>query len=264
LGGRIWYRGADTPDGKGEEYDEDNCRPIRDLSRASVRSADDAKFSYNMADIDRISEPLGVIWKLVKDSPFGPSAKYDGFKWDLKKYEVSVPKEKREKYLEDLTKWEERKTHTLEDVHSLYGKLLHVSLIAPEGHAYLTEFEKMAATGSANPLADRHAPRKRMPDDIKWWKALLSQRHVVRPIPGLCELVELHAFSDASSEVGIGIIIRGRWRAWRLIPGWKRGNCNIGWAEAVGFKLLARAVGAYASAGEHYKLFGDNQGVVEG
>jgi hypothetical protein len=137
-------------------------------------------------------------------------------------------------------------------------------MIAPEGRAYLTEFERMIATGTANPMAKRHASSKHMPSDIRWWRQLLSRHHVFRPIPGLCTLIELQAFSDASSEFGIGIVIRGRWRAWRLIPGWKRDERDIGWAEGLGFELLARTVGACSSPGEHYKLFGDNQGVVEG
>jgi hypothetical protein len=263
-GGRLWYRGNDTADGRGEEFDEDKKLPIKDLSKRSIRSKEDARFSYCMADIDRVSAPLGVVWKLVKDSPFGPIAKYDGFSWDLVKYQVSVPKEKKERYYGELIRWEEREAHTLDEVQSLYGKLQHVSLIAPEGSAYLTEFEKMIATGTANPMASRHASSKHMPSDIRWWKALLSRAHVYRPIPGLCTLIELQAYSDASSEVGIGIVIRGRWRAWRLIPGWQRDGRDISWAEGVGFELLARTIGSSTSPGEHYRLFGDNQGVVEG
>jgi hypothetical protein len=221
-GGKLWYRGADTHDGRGEEYDESLASPIKDLSKSSTRSIEDARYTYSMADIDRVSEPLGIVWKLMKDSPFGPEAKYDGFDWDLVRYQVSVPKEKRKRYLAELERWEARAAHTLEDVETLYGKLQHVSMIVPEGRAYLTEFERMIATGTANPMAQRHASSKHMPSEIRWWKRLLSRHHVFRPIPGLCSLIELQAFSDASSEFGIGIIVRGRWRAWRLIPGWKR------------------------------------------
>jgi hypothetical protein len=71
---------------------------------------------------------------------------------------------------------------------------------------------------------------------------------------------------DASSGTGIAIVVQGRWRAWRLLPGWDRGNRDIGWAEAVGFELLVYAVIGATSAPQttHFKLFGDNTGVVEG
>ncbi|CAA7270000.1 unnamed protein product [Cyclocybe aegerita] len=53
-----------------------------------------------------------------------------------------------------------------------------------------------------------------------------------KPIPRPTPIIDLVAYSDASSEVGIGITIGQKWRAWRLLPGWKANNRDIGWAEA--------------------------------
>jgi hypothetical protein len=80
------------------------------------------------------------------------------------------------------------------------------------------------------------------------------------------ELVDCGAFSDASSGVGITIVVGQRWRAWRLLPGWRSqdGEKDIQWAEAVGFELLVLALTRNAPAGSHFKVFGDNRGVVEG
>jgi hypothetical protein len=64
--------------------------------------------------------------------------------------------------------------------------------------------------------------------------------------------------------VGIGVVIGNRWRAWRLLPGWKQEGRDIGWAEAIGMELLARYVFEHAPHGSHIKLWGDNNGVVEG
>src|ERR1700678_491386 len=42
------------------------------------------------------------------------------------------------------------------------------------------------------------------------------------------------------------------------------GMWDIGWAEAVGFELLARTLCARSKPGQHFRVFGDNKGVVEG
>jgi hypothetical protein len=70
--------------------------------------------------------------------------------------------------------------------------------------------------------------------------------------------------SDASSETGIGITIGNRWRAWRLLPGWKANSKDIGWAEAVNFLFLILTLTPSAPRRTHIKVFGDNRGVVEG
>lgn len=58
-------------------------------------------------------------------------------------------------------------------------------------------------------------------------------------IPGPATVTDSNAFSNASSGVGISIVISSQWRVWHLIPGWNVEDRDIGWAEAVGFELLA-------------------------
>jgi hypothetical protein len=89
-----------------------------------------------------------------------------------------------------------------------------------------------------------HRPVKGLAEDLDWWKNLLQSSFVGRDIPRPLSLHDLQAFSDASSGVGIGIVIGKRWRAWRLHPGWSTldGQKDIGWAEAIGFELLIRHI----------------------
>jgi len=84
------------------------------------------------------------------------------------------------------------------------------------------------------------------------------------PLPSPTPITNLDAYSDASSEVGIGITIGEQWRAWRLLPGWKDKGRDIRWAEAVGFLFLATALMQQHQQNAHVKVFGDNWGVVEG
>ena len=59
-------------------------------------------------------------------------------------------------------------------------------------------------------------------------------------------------------------MIGDKWRAWCLLPGWKSDGRDISWAEAVGFELLSLFVLSSSGSGSHFKVYGDNKGVVEG
>jgi hypothetical protein len=162
-----------------------------------------------------------------------------------------------------IEQWEARHTHKLTEVQKLYGKLLHTSLIIPEGRAYLTNLEAMLGIFHGSPFLPRTPPHHTA-SNLLWWKEVLLQPILSQPIPAPCELVNLKAFSDASSEIGIGITVSDKWQAWRLLPSWKRDGRDIGWAEAIGFKFLVKAIISPHDRGIHYKVFGDNCSVVEG
>lgn len=51
-----------------------------------------------------------------------------------------------------------------------------------------------------------------------------------------------------------------------MLPGWRTrdGQREIGWAEAVGFELLIAQICAGGVLARAYRVYGDNQGVVEG
>jgi hypothetical protein len=109
------------------------------------------------------------------------------------------------------------------------------------------------------------SPPRHSEGDLQWWKERLRYPHLARPIPGPVPIIDYRAYSDASSEVGIGITIGDHWRAWRLLPGWKANGRDIGWAEAVGFLFLCITIcDAHPPPSSHIKTLGDNRGVVEG
>ena len=215
-GGRYWYCGATMPDGSPKEYDEDSSFPIIDLSQSSPRSPDDAKYSYCLSDIDNLLKTLGIPWEF----PF------IGFAWNLTSYSVSLPDKKKTKYLEVISLWNSCSLLSLEEVQKLYSKLLHTCLIVPMGHAFLTNLESMLGIFHNSPHKPRTPPRG-TEDDLHWWYTLLSQCSISRLIPSPCPLLNLKAYSDAST-FGIAITLGPFWRAWRLLPGWQRDNRDIG------------------------------------
>lgn len=239
TGGRLWYGGAIFEDGTVEEFDEDCQFTCQDLASQARRLPESDEYAYNFADIDKVSEKLGIPWEVSKDVPFGFQVTYIRFDWDLQTRSVVLGLRKKEKYIAAILEWQSHKTHQLNDVERLYGKLLHACLVIPSGRAYLTGLEAMLVIFHDRPFVPRSAD-KRIRGDLQWWLAILNRTLLSRPIPRPLNLSDVRAFSDASSGVGIAIIIFGRWRAWRLIPGWQtlNGQCDIGWAESIGFKLL--------------------------
>jgi hypothetical protein len=109
-----------------------------------------------------------------------------------------------------------------------------------------------------------HTPPRDTKYDLEWWKQLFRSPTVIRSIPKPTAITDKHAYSDASSGVGIAIVVGDRWRAWKLVPGWKLEGRDIGWAKAIGFELLTKFLFSEAAAGTHLKFYGDNMGVVEG
>jgi hypothetical protein len=265
TGSRIWF-GNTTPDfSLIKELNEDCSHPLKDLSGNSPRSPHDKLFTANMQDIDALSMQLGILWAIPKDQPFHSSTVYIGFLWDLNARIVSLSPPKVDKYLAAIHRWRKRHTHTLRDVQELYGKLLHTCSAVPRGRAYLTTLESMLSTCGIKPFLP-HRAGKNVSADLDWWSALLQAGGASRPIYPALPIKNPLAFSDASSGIGIGITIGDRWRAWRLIPGWKthNGKRDIGWAEAVGFELLTYALSTFPNLNGSILVHGDNTGVVEG
>jgi hypothetical protein len=267
-GGHLWFKGTEFSDGSFNEFAEDCGFPLWDLSRSSVPPhIDDEDFAYAFCDIDRASLLLAIPWKPTKDNLFGFQVTYIGLFWCLKTLTVQLAKEKKEKYTKAIMDWSSVPTHALLDVQWLHGKLLHACLILPDGRAYLTSLEAMLGVCSLCPLMPHHSVRH-LDEDLQWWSDQLSQPFVGRPILHPVQPIDLYAFSDASSTVGIGVVVNGHWRAWSLQSGWQTfdGVRDIGWAEAIGFELLVHTLldTHIGRAQHHFQVFCDNQGVVDG
>jgi hypothetical protein len=124
----------------------------------------------------------------------------------------------------------------------------------------------MIAVCSKQPYLPHH-PNIKITPDLEWWSDLLQAGKVSCPIYPPREFSNPLMFSDASSGIGIGIVIGDRWRAWRLVPGWQtthNGKRDIGWAKAIGFKLLVRTLTSLPDSSDSIIVHGDNTGVVEG
>ena len=189
--------------------------PIKDLSTASPRSAHEANFMYSMDDINRITAQMGIPWEKSKGVPFGTTIRYIGLKWNITQHTVALPLDKRDKYRAAIIEWNTHPTHTLCDTQVLYGKLLHTCHIFPASHAYLTRLKIFMGNFHNTPFQPC-TPPKGTGADLEWWFVRLALSSPSLPIPGPINLVNHYTFSDASSGMGLGIIVEQHWHAWRL------------------------------------------------
>ena len=260
-GGHLLFKGPEWPDGFIEEFD-DSCQiPIKSFPTNSQEF--DAPFAYTINHIDAISDKLRIPWERSKDQPFSPHFTYLGFLWNVDDKLVSLTDHKREKYCRAIREWNESARHPLQETEKLHGKLLHVTHIIPKGQAYLLGLERLMAMQHNKPHTPL-TPPKGTAFELDWWLLALSSPSPIRPIPSPSPLVDLSAFSDASSGVGLAFLVGKKWKAWHLLPGWQSDGRDIAWAESITLELMAQAV--VVEHGQHnlYKLHCDNRVVVNG
>ncbi|KAG6328627.1 hypothetical protein ID866_10463 [Astraeus odoratus] len=82
------------------------------------------------------------------------------------------------------------------------------------------------------------------------------------PIPLYSGCTALNTFSDASSNVGLTIIIGNKWHAWRLHQSWKCDEHDIRWAESITFEFLVRYMLTLNIPRDLVTVYGNNQGVI--
>jgi hypothetical protein len=102
-------------------------------------------FTYSADRIWEIADELGWPWAPAKFVDFATSFNYIGFLWNLSAKLVELPEKKKQKYLERLSSWTHKSTHTLKEAESIIGTLNHVCLVVPEGRSRLVSLFKFPA-----------------------------------------------------------------------------------------------------------------------
>lgn len=69
-------------------------------------------------------------------------------------------------------------------------------------------------------------------------------------------------FVDTSTSWGIGIMIAGKWRAFKLHKDWKVEGHDICWLETVAVKILLYLLEAMGIANTTLLIHSDNQGTI--
>jgi len=219
--------------------------------------------SYTLEDLYNLADQLGWPWKESKTRPFSSSFRYLGFNWDIPSRRVSIPDEKRHRYLTKLSTWVHGTKFTRKEAESVLGTLVHCSLVLPSGRSRLPALSHFTASFNHSPSSFiRKTPNSSVLNDISWWRHELSSTTcgstLLQPPPPQ----DLGFWVDASTSWGIGIVFNGAWESWRLKTGWNKNGRDIGWAEFVALELGILFAIAHGFSNIHFLIRSDNQGVI--
>ena len=145
----------------------------------------------------------------------------------------------------------------------LHGELMHASLVITSGRARLTALEAMLARGADRPHC-RYPATSPLHEQLSWWRTRLAHPVISRPFRHFTPYTDYSAYSDASSKVGIGLVIGNSWCAYRLKSGLQIKGRDIAWAEAIGLELPTRCLLLQRAPRTRVLVWSDNRVVVEG
>jgi hypothetical protein len=221
------------------------------------------RFAFELEDILRLGQSLGLPWKPSKTQPFSPSFAYVGFEWSLIQCTVAIPPAKKEKYLARLNPWQLGTKVSSKEVDRLLGTLVHCSLAVPEGRSRLVALTRLSsAFGSAKSRFSQWAPSAGVLLDAQYWRDELSREFCGSSLQPPPVLSSAEFWVDASTSFGVGIVFDGEWDAWKLKPGWKKDGRDIGWAEMIAIELGLLAAIARGHSNAHFLVKSDNMGVI--
>lgn len=220
-------------------------------------------YTYSEDIVEEVAKHLGWPWAPEKHQPFSSTFTYIGFKWSLAQHMVSIPPNKKAKYITRLEAWEQGQPVSRQACNAVIGTLNHCCLAVPEGRSRMPALYKLAASfaHARNKFATRRIGAE-VANDVAWWRTRLRMEFCGSKlsIPPPTEGDEI--FVDASTSWGIGLMINDRWFAWKLKPGWKADGRDIGWAEMVAVELAMRALIALGRHSCSLRIRSDNMGVV--
>jgi hypothetical protein len=198
-----------------------------------------------------------------KGHDFGYVTEYTGFVFDLAKKRVYLNERKRLKYLRKASHFLAAASTgkvKLPAVRSLHGTLQHVTFVYRDGRSFLPSLMAQIR-GFPNEYVSHHLSASAR-SDLRWWEDILSLPDVSRSLL-IRSTIDLQVWVDASTDFGIGILIDGRWAAWKLLPGWKSEGRDIGWAESLAVELACMVLCQRDLLDANVVIHGDNTAVID-
>lgn len=214
--------------------------------------------------LSRISS-LCVPWHKEKgDLTFLYITNFIGFRWDLPNKHISLPEEKRLKFRNRVRTFLDcfaGDPCSLLDIQKIHGSLCHVAFVYIQGRSHLPSLSNFIASFMGNEFTRRYAP-KSLITDLKWWFQALDIPGFYRELSPRGPRQDMGIFVDASTSWGIGIIIAGRWAAFRLHKDWKVEGRDICWLETVAVEILVYILEAMDISNTTLLIYSDNQGTI--
>ncbi|PPR00693.1 hypothetical protein CVT24_000981 [Panaeolus cyanescens] len=241
---------------------EDDIQVFRSLSLSSPSS-----YAYDFGDVVGSVKHLGVPWHATKGTlAFTARPVFLGLLWDIPARSVALTEEKRQKFLFRASIFISRFSSfpcNLKEVERLHGSLCYIAFVFPEGRSRLPSLSNFAASFNGSEFATRFPPRSVI-SDVKWWISRLSILGHSRPLVPPGPRIDHDIYVDASTEWGIGLSIRGRWMAFRLVRDWKSlaPNRDICWLECLAVEFLVYVLEAEGVENCTVVVRSDNMGTI--
>ncbi|PPR05117.1 hypothetical protein CVT24_010092 [Panaeolus cyanescens] len=241
---------------------EDDIQVFRTQSSSTSN-----QYDYGFQEVVRSVEPLGVPWHPTKGTlTFTSKPVFLGLLWDIPERTVSLPEEKRVKFLFRATNFLSRFVSSpcnLKDVERLHGSLCYIAFVFPEGRSRLPSLSNFAASFNNSEFSSRFPPRSVI-SDVRWWISRLSTSGHSRPLVPPGPRVDFNIYVDASTDWGIGISIRGRWMVFRLTQDWKSraSNRDICWLECLAVEFVVYVLEAEGLENCSVMVRSDNMGTI--
>ena len=229
-----------------------------------------APFSY---DYDRekalnLISPLRIPWHPLenKGQDFLPSFTYVGLSWNIPLRQVRLPEEKRLKYLfrtqSFLTAFSDTSNKcSLQTLLKLQGVFVHISFVYTQGPSYIAPLSRFASSFEGVMLRERYPPASVI-RAVEWWRDQLLVQDAFRKLRPRLPVTHLDIFVDASTDWGIGILIMGKWIAWRTFEGWRGPGRDIGWLEGVAVEMVIYILDLLDLQDCCVKVRSDNVGII--
>lgn len=211
-------------------------------------------------------ESTNTPWNFIKTGThFDYSSVFIGFLWDLTDRRVSLPTDKRLKFLQRvqhlLQCYTSKTPISLHDVQKIHGSLVHISFIYILGCTSLSSLSNFMCSYNGSDYSLRFIPGNVI-RALKWWETQLLDPLAYRQLRPLPPLEDRGIFVDASTSWGIGIIMGPAWCAFKLVDNWKVKGRDITWLEAVALELLFYFLIQDKVHDAHLLCHSDNNGAI--
>ena len=244
---------------------EDDLKIFRYPIATGTFHQDGFTYAYDRDEaLSRISS-LHVPWHKDKGDPaFLSITNFIGFRWDLPNKHISLPEEKRLKFHNRVRIFLDCFTGhpcSLLDAQKIHGSLCHVAFVYAQGRSRLPSLSNFIASFMGNEFTRRHPPHSMM-TDLRWWLRELNISGFFRQLLPRGPSQDMGLFVDASTSWGIGIVVAGRWAAFKLQKNWKVEGRDICWLETVAVEILVYILEAMGIANTTLLIHSDNQGTI--
>jgi hypothetical protein len=249
---------------------------------------EDGTYAYDRESVLAIISCLGTPWHTPdkKGDPFFIDIfTFIGLLWDIPRHRVSLPEEKRLKYLHHLSSFlsnyapsrkpiptpsiptnsalqSQNLKAPLNDVEVIHGTLCYITFIYIEGRLHLPAISNFMSSYRNWELEFGKYLTNGIIRELEWWVEVLQEPGRYHQLKPRSPLIDLRIYVDASMDWGIGIWIKEKFAAYKLKDGWKIEGRDICWLETLAIELVAYYLEAMGFEDIYVLMHSDNKGMT--